>query len=598
MTKTGDGMGREHRARAVLAQLAGYRLALCCVMGLSILEALFAALSITALIPVAGAFVQSGADEATHGTPWPLGELNSLAGDDPISVLMILAALLAAKVAATLARVVLMAQIKRRLWRRWAHRLVERFLHMPYRRWLRQDSGELINLASNEMNRAMSVISSSVTLVTQALSIVLLFTSLVVVDWRVSLVAVAGGSILYFGGLRRINRASRRYGTVAVGLARAVVGLVAETMRAVRDIRLLSAEGRRLDDVDEVVARSTNNDFRVTLLHAIPTNSVDLLLALLIVAAALAALAAGDGGPNATFLPLLLFFLVALFRLAGYAASVATLYVKLANRYPSLVAVMRALSVDDAERRVEAEAGAVPGRAEVEAWRPTEGFSLRDLTFSYNGRPVLDKLSLELPLGSLTYLFGPSGSGKSSLADIVARLHDASPGTLLLDGRDSNEVPLSAWRHLVGYVSQDPVLFSGTLYGNLVLGRGDIARADVAAALDVVGMGDFVRELDDGLDTPLVESGRNLSGGQKCRIAIARALLRNPSLLILDESTNGLEPALEAAILARLRERRGLTVLVISHRRDNADAADQIATIEGGAIRMERRFSARGCTAP
>ena len=596
--KARDSERRELGAREILAQLAGYRLALVCVMGLSILEALFAALSITALIPVAGAFVQSGEDEAAEGVPWPLGELNGLAGDDPITVLLILAALLGAKVAATLTRVVLMAHIRRRLWRRWTHRLVERFLQMPYRRWLRQDSGELINLASNEMRRAITVISTSVNLVTQALSILLLFTSLAVVDWRVSLVAVAGGGILYFGGLQRINRASRRYGMVAVGLARALAGLVAETMRAVRDIRLLNAEGRRLDDVDEVVARSTNNDFRVTLLNAIPSNAVDLLLALLIVAAALAALAAGDGGPDAAFLPLLLYFLVALFRLASFAASVATLYVKLSNFYPSLAAVLRALAVDDTEQWGEDAPAAALAHAEVEAWRPSKGFSLRDLTFAYDERPVLDKLSLDLPHGSLTYLFGPSGSGKSSLADVVARLHNTSAGTLLIDGRDSRDIPLSAWRQLVGYVSQDPVLFSDTLHGNLVLGREDIARADVAAALDLVGMNDFVRGLDDGLDTLLAESGRNLSGGQKCRIAIARALLRDPSLLILDESTNGLEPALEAAILRRLRARRDLTILVISHRRDNADAADQIVTIEGGSIRIEKRVGARECTAP
>ena len=596
--KAGDGESRELGMRQILAQLAGYRLVLVCVLGLSMLEALFAALSITALIPVGGAFVQSDTGESGQGAPWPLGELQGLAGDDLVTVLLILAALLGAKVTATLARVVLMAHMKRRLWRRWTHRMVGRFLHMPYRRWLRQDSGELINLASNEMRRAMTVLSTSINLMTQALSILFLFASLAVVDWRVTLLAVAGGGILYFGGLRHINRAVRRYGLVAVGLARAVAGLIAETMCAVRDIRLLNAEGLRVDDVDEVVARSTDNDFRVTLLTAIPTNAVELLLALLIVAAALASLVAGDGASNAAFLPLLVYFLVALLRLAAYAASVATLYAKLSNFYPSLVAVMRALAVDDADEWSADVPIVALSRAEVEAWRPNSGFGLRDLTFAYDGHPVLDKLSLDLPHGSLTYLFGPSGSGKSSLADVVARLHDTSAGTLLIDGRDSRNVPLPTWRQLVGYVSQDPVLFSDTLYGNLVVGRKDITRADAVAAIEFVGLNDFLHGLEDGLDTPLAEGGRNLSGGQKCRIAIARALLRDPSLLILDESTNGLEPALEAAILKRLRERRDLTVLVISHRRDNADAADQIATIEDGSIRIEKSVGKRACTAP
>ena len=272
-----------------------------------------------------------------------------MAGNDHVTALLILAALLGAKFAATLTRVVVMAHIKRQIWRRWTHQLVERFLHMPYRRWLHQDSGELINLASNEMRRAMTVLVTSINLMTQALSMFLLFTSIAVVDWRVALVAIASGGILYFGGFRRINRSARRYGTVAIGLARTIAGMVAETMRAVRDIRLLSAEGRSVDDVDEIVARYTDNDFRVTLLNALPISAVELLLALLIMAAALVALVAGDGGPDAALLPLLLYFLVALVRLSTYAASVAKFYVKLSSFYPSLAAVMAALAVHEAD---------------------------------------------------------------------------------------------------------------------------------------------------------------------------------------------------------------------------------------------------------
>ncbi|WP_349371501.1 ATP-binding cassette domain-containing protein [Salinarimonas sp.] len=570
--------------RALWRRLAGDRLALVFVLVLAAVEAVLAAVSIAALIPVGGAVMPGG---SAASAPWPMDGLVELVGDDPSALLATLAALLLAKVAVALGRIALTAHVRRRVWRRWARLLVEGFLRMPYARWVGQDSGELINLVGNELNRGTSLITTAIGATTHLLSLLSLLVALLLVDWRVVAGAAVVGVVVYVVGMRKVNEAARGYGTRAVTLARAAAGLLAETMQGVRDIRLLRAEEKRLADVDEVVGRSTDNDFKLTILQAVPANAVELALAGVLLAAGIALGSVGESANGSAILPVLLFFVVALFRLSTYAAALSALQVKLVGRWPSLVSVLAAMESTAGVVASEPRHGR-PTPEAIASYRPAHGFFVRDLSFRHGDAPVLDRVALDLPLGSVTYLFGPSGSGKSTLADLLARLHEPSAGSLLVDGRDAGETPIAVWRSLVGYVSQEPVLFAGTLADNVAIGRPEASRAEIEAALAAAGALEIVEGLPQGLATRLAERGRNFSGGQRCRIAIARALIRDPALVILDESTGGLEGALEADIVARLRARPGLAVLVISHRRENAAGADQVVALEGGRLRVER----------
>lgn len=571
--------------RDVLRSIAGYRLALGAVIALAIVEALLSALSVTALIPVGGAFIAGGDSAAESPVQWPLSEVASVIGAGPVPALLLLASLLVAKVAVSLTRTVLTAHIKRRIWQRWARRLVETFLFMPYRSWLRQDSGQLINLLGGELTRATSVLSSFVSMLTHLFSFLMLFLSMIIVDWRIVAAASVVGVFLHFFGLRRLGRRARRYGEQAVSFARAATGLVAETVHALKDIRLLRAEGRRLTEVDKAVAKTTNNDYHTTILQAVPTNAVELLLAAVIALMAVILLAAAPDSVAPATLPVMLYFLVGLFRMSSYAANVATLNVKLVSRYPSLLAVIRGMKGERDAALVD-KLGAEPTQEEIERWRPRSGFAFHDLSVSHDDKRIVGNVNLTLPLGSVTYLFGPSGSGKSSIADTLARLHEPAPGTLLVDGRDALSVPVAVWRSLIGYVSQEPLLFSGSLLENLQMGRAQASSVEAKEALSAAGALDFVEALPQGLDTHLAERAKTISGGQKCRIAIARALMRRPSLLILDESMGGVEVALEADIIQRLRNMPDLATLIISHRWDNAHLADQVATLDAGSLHV------------
>ena len=184
----------------------------------------------------------------------------------------------------------------------------------------------------------------------------------------------------------------------------------------------------------------------------------------------------------------------------------------------------------------------------------------------------------------LTVLTGPSGAGKSTLADLAGGLISPDSGEVLVDGIALTGPLRQAWRHRVGYVQQDPVLLAGTICDNLCWGTEAIDDARLHAAL-ADAAATFVEDLPDGLDTRVGDGGRLLSGGERQRLMLARALLRDPALLILDEATSALDAANEAAIaevLARLKQR--MAILVVAHRGALTALADQVVTLDAGRI--------------
>lgn len=538
------------------------------------------------LIPLGNAMLQ---DASEASAPWPINEFSTIVANGPVGLLIMLAALLLAKVIVTFARVALTADLRRRVWRAWSLRLVGCFVDMPYPRWLEQDSGELINLVGNELNRGTGLITFVISFAVQFFSFVVLLLALLFNDWRLVVAALVVGIFLYLLAIRHLNATAAEYGTASVVFARNTAGLLAETMQGIRDIRLLGAEKKRLKDVDEVVRRMSDNYFWLTIFQAIPANAIELILAFLVICAAIS-LSIQHATASYENLPTIIFFIVGLFRLAAYVASLSTLYVKLVSRWPSMVAVLNALDSGNGSLEV-AGLGYTDYRDEAKmayAERPKIGFTLRGLSFQHGNRHVLADVNLDLPIGSVTYLLGPSGSGKSTIADLLARLQEPTRGSILMDMADASLVPLARWRDIVGYVSQEPVLFSGTLFDNIVIGRPFATQDEVEDALSIAGANDLIKVVAGGLMGQLAERGRNLSGGQRCRIAIARCLLRKPALLILDESTGGLEGEIEADIIERIRALPGIAVLVISHRLENAHRADQIVFLDAGRLKVDR----------
>jgi subfamily B ATP-binding cassette protein MsbA len=218
--------------------------------------------------------------------------------------------------------------------------------------------------------------------------------------------------------------------------------------------------------------------------------------------------------------------------------------------------------------------------------RARGAIKFKDVSFSYaSGEPVLNRVSVDIPAGTVCALVGPSGAGKTTFANLVPRFFDVAEGRVTLDGTDIRELRLGDLRRNIALVSQDPVLFNDTIHNNLLLGRLDASPAEVRRAAADAHADEFIRSFPNGYDTIVGERGARLSGGQKQRLALARAFLRDAPILILDEAASALDSQSEQMIQDALRKIViGKTVLIIAHRFSTIRDASMILVFDQGLI--------------
>jgi ATP-binding cassette, subfamily B, multidrug efflux pump len=208
-----------------------------------------------------------------------------------------------------------------------------------------------------------------------------------------------------------------------------------------------------------------------------------------------------------------------------------------------------------------------------------------NLNFGYNGVPVLKEVNLRIPAGSSLAIVGPTGSGKTTLVSLIPRIYDAEPGTVLIDGRPIREFPLETLRRNIGFVPQETFLFSDTIRENIAFGKDEAAIDEIEGSAEAANIAQDIESFPENYSTTVGERGITLSGGQKQRTAIARALLRSPRILILDDALSSVDTHTEDKILNHLRElMQGRTTIFISHRVSTVRNADRIAVLHQGRI--------------
>ena len=215
----------------------------------------------------------------------------------------------------------------------------------------------------------------------------------------------------------------------------------------------------------------------------------------------------------------------------------------------------------------------------------TQEITLNNITFAYEELPVLTNFTLTIPKGKTVALVGQSGSGKSTIANLITRFYDVNEGAVCIDGVDVRNMQTASLRRLIGVVSQDSILFNDTIKNNLLIGKPDATDDELIAAAKIANAYEFIKDLPKGFDTNIGDAGGKLSGGQKQRLSIARAVLKNPPIMVLDEATSALDTESERLVQSALENMmKNRTSVVIAHRLSTIQNADLIVVMQKGRI--------------
>jgi ATP-binding cassette, subfamily B, bacterial MsbA len=379
------------------------------------------------------------------------------------------------------------------------------------------------------------------------------------------------------GLMRVINRAAQRISREAIEVDRRLRSRILDILGSIPLVKAYSQERTASNAYTDVLRQAQDvavrRDRVISLRY--PLEEILILLVMLLVQGIVIYLA-GDFRPGdlAAFGAFLLILQQALpdYKYLSHFS------VKVAEEIPRLDAVGGLFS--DEGKFI------VPG-GERHFERLERGIAVRGLTFRYQpGEDTLKDIHTEIRAGKVTAIVGPSGAGKTTFADLVARFYDCPPGTIFMDDVDIREFSLTSLHRTMAIVSQDVWLLNQTLRDNLVFGlERDVPEADLLRALRDVELGTFLESLDEGLDTELGDRGVRLSGGQRQRVALARALLRDPQILILDEATSALDSVVEQRVARAIQQRaKGRTLLVIAHRLSTIRDADRILVMQDGRV--------------
>jgi len=441
-------------------------------------------------------------------------------------------------------------------------------------RWeyfIRQPIGRLTNAVATEAARSANGFYYAARMITIVIHAIVYGTMAVMVSWQATLAAVIAGSITVYL-LRRLVQKARRAGERQTKLLQSLLANLTDSLQSIKPLKAMARE----DATDSILKTTTNKLNRAIQKQVLSKEALKALQEPLFTA----------------FLAFGLYVALVHWKLP-LTSVLITMYLvgrvmrqmqKIQNEYQDMAICDSAYwslqdKISEAEKRQEETLGKQPPPALKRFIR------LDQVSFAYDQRWILKNASLTFPAGAITAIVGPSGAGKTTVADLVIGLLRPQKGEVWIDDLPLAKVDLRRWRRMIGYVPQETLLLHDTVFINVTLGDRDIRPADVEKALRAAGAWEFVSALPKGVDDVVGERGHKLSGGQRQRIAIARALVHKPKLLVLDEATTALDPENEAAICATLRELRGeITILAISHQPAVLEVADQAYRLEDATL--------------
>jgi ATP-binding cassette subfamily B protein len=435
-------------------------------------------------------------------------------------------------------------------------------------------TGDLMSRVGSDSDRICNFLSLNlVDFAADILMITMTSIILLVINWQLALVALVPFPFII--ALVHFVRQRLRRGFRQSGVAWAdMTSVLADTIPGIRVVKAFAQEKREVERFERANARLLATNDRVNVVWAFFGPMVTLLTEM----GLLSIYAFG------TYLVFQNTIQVGV--LVAFIAYIARFYTKIDSLIRMVTAVQRAAA---SAQRIFEVLDKTPSVAEpikpVHPGRIQGKIEFRNVRFKYGTREVLHGLNLEIQPGEMIGLVGQSGAGKSTLINLICRFYDVASGAILVDGQDVRSFPIGEYRRNIGIVLQDPFLFYGTIAENIAYGLPHASRAEIVAAARAARAHEFILRLPDGYDSLVGERGQSLSGGERQRISIARALLIDPRILILDEATSSVDTETEREIQAALETLiEGRTTIAIAHRLSTLRRADRLVVIERGHI--------------
>lgn len=439
----------------------------------------------------------------------------------------------------------------------------------------RRKTGVIMSNLTNDVAALQSaIVDNLVSFITEGVTLIGSLVSMLYLDWKLTLVTlvivpVVLGIINIFGKRLRIA------GHDVQGRIADITSLLQETISGARVVRSFAREGYEVQRFERENQRNFRAVMRATKLTSLLSPLVEFSAAIAVTvilwyggySVVTGAITAGS----------LIAFLIYAINLSNPVKRLSQVY---GNIQKAMAAGDRVFAILDTKPEVVEKTNAivlpeVDGRVRFD-----------HVSFSYDGeKKALDDFSLDVPAGRVVAIVGPSGAGKTTIANLLPRFYDATEGAITVDGIDVRDVTFQSLREQIGVVPQETMLFNATIKDNILYGRLDGTDEEVYAAAKAANALEFIERLPEGMDTLVGERGSSLSGGQRQRIAIARAILKNPKILILDEATSALDTESEKLVQEALeRLMQGRTAFVIAHRLSTIKNADQIVVLREGKL--------------
>jgi len=453
----------------------------------------------------------------------------------------------------------------------------KKVMHLPMSFFSEERKGDIIARMSGDVSEVENSITSSLDmLIKNPILILFYFTTLIVTSWQLTLftILVLPGMGWLMG---KIGRKLKRQSLEAQGKWSDTMSQLEETLGGLRIIKAFIAEDKMIGRFSKCSNELRDATNKVAIRQALAHPMSEFLGTILIVAVLWFGGALILGQNSSIDAPTFIFYMVILYSVINPLKDFAKAGYSIPKGLASMERVDKILK---AENKIKEISNPKPLKGLF------DGIVFKDISFSYDGkREVLKHVNLTVPKGKTIALVGQSGSGKSTLVDLLPRYHDVQEGDITIDGTSIKDVRIADLRTLIGNVNQEAILFNDTFFNNIAFGVENATMEQVIEAAKIANAHDFIMEKPEGYNTNIGDRGGKLSGGQRQRVSIARAILKNPPILILDEATSALDTESERLVqeaLERLMKTR--TTIAIAHRLSTIKNADEICVLYEGEI--------------